>query len=230
MIGNIKELLSDHHSLAIFMIDNNHSDVILIKHMLRDLIESNDLELTFTINSRASLAAGISAIKKANVNLILLNLSLSNGHKGVELIDEIRTCKLFHPIIILSDKEDEHIAIEAVRHGAQDYLVKEEISEKLLIKSIFYALERQKLRIDLKKALEKIDTLHGLLPICAKCKQVKDNHGYWGQIEQYISNHSDLKFTHGYCPKCFDECMEELNQNKNSLQQSSPAESLDPSF
>lgn len=224
MISNIKKLLSDHKSLAIFMIDNNHSDVALIKHMLRDLIDSNDLDLSATINASTSFSAGISEIKKSEVNLIFLNLSLSNGNQGVQLIDKIRSHKLFHPIIILSDKEDEDIAIEAVRHGAQDYLVKEEISEKLLFKSIFYALERQQLRIDLKKALAKIETLHGMLPICAKCKKVKDDHGYWGQIDQYISDHSDLKFSHGYCPNCFDECIEEFEQDKKSLMSSRSTE------
>ena len=143
------------------------------------------------------------------------------GYKGVELIEEIRTHKLSQPIIVLSDKEDEHVAMDAVRHGAQDYLVKEEVREKTLFKSIFYALERQLLTTKLNKAFDKINTLHGLLPICANCKEVKDDHGYWGQIEQYLSNHSELKFTHGYCPKCFDECMEQFHQDKNSLKQSS---------
>ena len=197
--------------LSIFMIDDNENDVNIIKFMLRDFVESNSPNLAISINHRSRISSGITAIKENEVDLILLSLGATND-TGVKPIDEIRDHGLFQPIIVLSDKEDESIAIEAMRHGAQDYLVKGEISEKLLSRSIRYAIERHKLRVELRKAEEKIHKLHGLLPICARCKQVKDDHGYWQQIEKYISEYTDVQFTHGYCPKCFDECMEEIDR------------------
>ncbi len=55
---------------------------------------------------------------------------------------------------------------------------------------------------DLKTALAQVQTLSGLLPICAWCKRIRDDDGYWAQIESYVSAHSDAQFTHGICPDC----------------------------
>jgi len=55
----------------------------------------------------------------------------------------------------------------------------------------------------LQKALDDVDRLGGLLPICANCKKIRDDKGYWNQVEQYFSDHSDMQFSHGICPECF---------------------------
>ena len=55
------------------------------------------------------------------------------------------------------------------------------------------------------KATEKIKTLSGLLPICASCKKIRDDKGYWNQLETYIQKHSHASFSHGICPDCSDE-------------------------
>ena len=52
------------------------------------------------------------------------------------------------------------------------------------------------------KALDKVKTLSGMLPICAHCKKIRDDQGYWNQVEVYIKDHSDAEFTHGICPDC----------------------------
>ena len=55
---------------------------------------------------------------------------------------------------------------------------------------------------DLELALSEVKTLQGLLPICASCKKIRDDKGYWNQIEGYIGKHSDVVFSHGICPDC----------------------------
>ena len=55
---------------------------------------------------------------------------------------------------------------------------------------------------ELQKSLSEVKTLSGLLPICSMCKRVKDDDGYWQQVEKYLSDHSDAEFSHGYCPDC----------------------------
>jgi len=62
--------------------------------------------------------------------------------------------------------------------------------------------ERERLITELQEALASIRTLKGLLPICASCKKVRDDKGYWNQIEAYISAHSEAEFTHAICPEC----------------------------
>jgi hypothetical protein len=59
-------------------------------------------------------------------------------------------------------------------------------------------------------ALSKVKTLSGLLPICAKCKKIRDDKGYWNQIELYIAQHSDAEFSHGICPTCAIELYPEI--------------------
>jgi PAS domain S-box-containing protein len=62
--------------------------------------------------------------------------------------------------------------------------------------------ERERLIQKLQDALANIQTLHGLIPICAWCKRIRNDHGYWEQLELYLKEHSQAKFTHGMCPDC----------------------------
>ncbi len=75
--------------------------------------------------------------------------------------------------------------------------------------------ERERLIKDLQEALGKVKVLSGMLPICISCKKIRDDKGYWNQIEVYIRDHSETEFTHGICPECFkklypDETLEDL--------------------
>jgi PAS domain S-box-containing protein len=65
--------------------------------------------------------------------------------------------------------------------------------------------ERTELIDELREALEKIKTLRGILPICASCKKIRNDEGYWQQIEVYIRNHSAAEFSHGICPECINK-------------------------
>jgi len=71
--------------------------------------------------------------------------------------------------------------------------------------------ERERLIAELREALEKVETLSGLLPICASCKNVRDDRGYWRRIEGYISERSRAEFSHGLCPACAAELHAKLD-------------------
>ncbi len=60
----------------------------------------------------------------------------------------------------------------------------------------------EKTNAELTEALANVQTLSGLIPICAGCKKVRDDRGFWDQVESYVAKHSDAKFTHGICPEC----------------------------
>jgi hypothetical protein len=62
--------------------------------------------------------------------------------------------------------------------------------------------EREGLIHNLQEALDNIKTLRGLIPICANCKKIRDDNGYWQQVEVYVRDHSEVTFTHGLCPEC----------------------------
>ena len=62
--------------------------------------------------------------------------------------------------------------------------------------------ERERLIGELQSALAHVRTLRGLIPICAWCKKIRNDQGYWEQLELFIKNHSEADFTHGMCPEC----------------------------
>ncbi len=78
--------------------------------------------------------------------------------------------------------------------------LKQEITERRKIQ-----IEREKLIQELTSALDNVKTLKGMLPICARCKKVKDDQGYWQQVEEYVRDNSEAEFSHGLCPECMKE-------------------------
>jgi len=77
----------------------------------------------------------------------------------------------------------------------------EQISKlKELVIVLIHSLQQKK--ANLEKALSEIKVLSGFIPICASCKKIRDDKGYWNQIEVYIRDHSEAKFTHSICPTC----------------------------
>jgi PAS domain S-box-containing protein len=83
--------------------------------------------------------------------------------------------------------------------------VKEDITARKQNEAI-----RDMLIFDLQEALAHVKSLSGLLPICAGCKKIRDDQGYWSQVESYIQKHSDATFTHGLCPDCIKRLYPEL--------------------
>ncbi|UCF99989.1 MAG: hypothetical protein JSV89_10735 [Spirochaetaceae bacterium] len=63
----------------------------------------------------------------------------------------------------------------------------------------------------LERILKELKILQGLLPICAHCKKIRDDQGYWQRIEQYLVNHSEAQFSHGLCPDCYEKLYPELD-------------------
>ena len=87
--------------------------------------------------------------------------------------------------------------------------VKEDITERKQVEA-----EREKLINELTVALADVKTLSGLLPICSSCKKIRDDNGYWQQVEGYIQKYSDAKFTHGICPDCMVKLYPEYLKDK----------------
>jgi PAS domain S-box-containing protein len=91
------------------------------------------------------------------------------------------------------------LSISTWKVGGETYYtgIIRDISERKLIEA-----ERNQLIKSLQDSLAKIKTLSGMLPICASCKKIRDDEGYWNQIETYLSKHSKAEFSHGICPEC----------------------------
>lgn len=91
----------------------------------------------------------------------------------------------------------------------EQQLLKQQILERKKAEA-----EKEQLIKQLRESLEEIKTLSGLLPICASCHKIRDDKGYWNQLEKYISFHTEVKFSHGFCPDCAARLRAELQQKK----------------
>ncbi|NDY41666.1 response regulator [Dissulfurirhabdus thermomarina] len=195
--------------IKVLLIEDNPVDSILIKEMLE--IAGAGL---FVMECADRLSMGLERLKGNDVDVVLLDLTLPDS-EGLE------TCIRAHmhapgvPIIVLTGLDDHDIAIRSLQEGAQDYLVKGQVDSTLLARSLRYAIEREKLVRRLHEAIDQIKTLRGLLPICAACKKIRDDQGYWTQIEDYLARHSDAEFSHGLCPECAREIYPEAYRERH---------------
>jgi DNA-binding response OmpR family regulator len=105
-------------------------------------------------------------------------------------------------------------------HGV-DYITKPFQQAEVLARIKTHVMLRKRER-QLEQALAEIKTLSGILPICAYCKQIRNDQGYWQQVEDYISQHSKAMFSHGICPDCYRKEMDSfqamMEKNKKSGQ------------
>ncbi|MDR3603402.1 MAG: hypothetical protein P4L38_02125, partial [Syntrophaceae bacterium] len=73
--------------------------------------------------------------------------------------------------------------------------------------------EKERLIIELQHALAQVKKLSGFIPICASCKKIRDDKGYWRQVEEYIRDHSEALFSHSICPDCMRSLYPEIAAN-----------------
>lgn len=128
-------------------------------------------------------------------DLILLDVTMPgiDGYETCRKLKRLSKTKEI-PVIFLTGKGDIDSLVKGFDVGAVDYIHKPFNTPELLA--------RVKTHIELKLAREEISTLQGILPICASCKKIRNDDGYWDQIETYISHHSQAEFSHGMCPDC----------------------------
>jgi DNA-binding response OmpR family regulator len=191
------------------LIEDSPEDARLIREMLNEVVDGQ-----FELESAEELSAGLERMAGGGIDVVLLDLSLPDS-RGLDTFIRVHGQAPDMPFVLLTGLDDEALAVRAVKMGAQDYLVKGRVGGNLLVRSMRYAIERNRLRVELKEALDKIKTLKGLLPICAWCKKIRDDKGYWKQLEAYIREHSEADFTHGICPECLAKLKEEDRELKD---------------
>lgn len=120
------------------------------------------------------------------------------------------------PVVILSAHDETDFLIKATAAGVGAFVIKppqaNELERAITIAVARHddLMELQRLNEKLEQALAEIKTLKGLLPICCSCKKIRDEQGYWSEVESYIMSHSDATFTHSYCPKCLHKYFPEI--------------------
>ncbi len=168
--------------------------------------------------------------RKTKPNLILMDINLKGKMDGIQAAVSIQD-NFDIPVIFLtafSDRETLKNAKKAVPYAFLKKPIKLEDLKIALEISLYKADMEKQLKekvIELQEALDNNKTLKGLIPICAKCKNIRDDKGYWNKLESYIQNHSEALFSHSMCPNCMDESyggedwyveMQKERNNKNN--------------
>jgi CheY-like chemotaxis protein len=149
----------------------------------------------------------IASIKQNRPDLIFMDIGLKGEMDGIQTAAQIRA-QYSIPVIFLTAFVDEKTLDRAKITLPAGYLTKpfEENDLRIAIEVGLYRSklekERETLIKELQEAMSKIKTLSGLIPICAWCKKIRDDRGYWQTVEQYVRDHSQADFTHGMCPDC----------------------------
>lgn len=134
------------------------------------------------------------------------------GLDGAEICSRVRAVPELRAsyLILLTAKTGAWSAVEGLDAGADDFLAKpfDRLELQARIRSGSRVLQLQaelaERVLELETALGAVRRLQGLLPICCVCKRIRDGQEYWQQVEVYLSQHSEARFSHGLCPDCLD--------------------------
>jgi sigma-B regulation protein RsbU (phosphoserine phosphatase) len=146
------------------------------------------------------------------------------GMDGLQLCHDLKGAKdgKTRYIILVTSKADSEDVVKGLEAGADDYMIKPFDAEELRarVRVGFRILDLQENLahrvIELEQAICQIKQLQGLLPICSYCKKIRNDGNYWQQVEEYIGTHTEVKFSHGICPSCYEtEMLPQLAALKN---------------
>ncbi len=159
-------------------------------------------------------------------NLAILDWSMP-GIDGIEICRQIRTGPQTRAnyLILLTARKGQADKIHGLESGADDYVTKPfdrgELRARVQVGIRVLELQQalaQRVQ-QLEEALSRVKTLQGLLPICSYCKKIRDDRNYWQQVEGYLSEHSEIQFSHGICPDCYGRYVKpelDLLQNRRN--------------
>ena len=169
-------------SFSILIVDDEAKNI----QLLGNLLEKNQYEIEFAMKGDEALEW----IDSRPFDLILLDVMMP-GMDGYEVCRRVKSNpgKKHIPIIFLTAKTETDDIVKGFEVGASDYITK--------------PFKHQELLARVKKEVE-LKVLRGLIPICANCKDIRDDKGTWRKIEEYIERYSLALFSHGMCPKCMD--------------------------
>ena len=193
----------DNYPIRVLLIDDDNDDYVILRDLLLE-IEAGKFSLEWI----ATYDDAMEPMVRNQHDVYLVDYLLGERN-GLELLNEAVKNGCKGPMILLTGKGTRDVDMAAMKAGASDYLDKSEIGPSLLERSIRYAIEhkraqqeRERLISELREALAKVKKLSGLLPMCASCKKIRDDKGYWNQLEAYVRDHSEADFSHGICPEC----------------------------
>ncbi len=207
--------------------NGNAMNLAGMKILLVDDLEENISALVIALESEgfilemaSSGEEALQIVESFLPDLILLDIRMG-GMDGIETCRQLKKRDVTNdiPVIFLTVSKETKDIDQGFLCGGVDYISKpfrqEEVCARVRTHLHLRVLmkRQEQLIIELQEALEKVKVLSGLLPICASCKDIRDDRGYWKQVEVYIQDHSEAAFTHSICPDCTKRLYPKLHKN-----------------
>jgi DNA-binding response OmpR family regulator len=176
--------------------------------MLEGLLKKWGYEVEVSTNGHQALAA----LRQENPPEMAILDWMMPEVDGVEVCRIVRQTPAAERvyILLLTARGGKQDIVEGLEAGADDYLSKPydraELRARLSVGARIVELQ-QKLSAqvnELEDALSQVKQLQGILPICSHCKKIRNDQDYWQQVDSYISAHTEVKFSHGVCPSCYE--------------------------
>lgn len=172
---------------------------------------------TFEFSEAETIEGGLERFAESVPACVLLDYRLPDGD-GLDFLERVGSEFPPHEVhvVMLTQYGDEEVVTDAMKKGAMDYISKERLSQDTLCRAVNEViakgsllrelhereLEKNRLIDELRQALDQVKTLRGIVPICANCKNIRDDAGFWHQVEVYVRDHTEAQFSHGICPEC----------------------------
>ncbi|MFO7604972.1 MAG: response regulator [Desulfurivibrionaceae bacterium] len=189
----------------VLLVENNPDNVSLICKMLGQSCFDD-----FKVELASTLAQSIEMMNATTFDAVLLEMVLSDS-AGLNTVRQITKRFPEAAIIVLNELSSNSLASQAIRYGAQDFLEIKFLSAKRLVQTINYAIERkrnmsqkERLLADLTGALEEIEMLRKIIPVCAGCNKIHDANNRWRSLESYLQEFSVQTAKIAICPECED--------------------------
>ncbi len=187
--------------------------------MVRNYLAVEEFQLTLASSGEQALRL----LEEETFDLVLLDVMMPKI-SGYEVCRGLRENHPISdlPVIFLTAKTQDSDVVTGMALGANDYLTKP-ISKDRLLARVRPHLDLLHIHRNLENLVEEkmseVKVLSGLLPICSGCKKIRDDEGYWSQLELFIDSHSEARFSHGICPDCLERYFAErpeLRRGKSS--------------
>jgi CheY-like chemotaxis protein len=190
-------------SSAILIADDNGTN----RRLLRAILDAEGYRVVEVKDGREAL----SLLNASATPIVALLDWEMPGLEGIEVCRQARAMRGARPmfLILLTVRDGKQDIVAGLRAGANDYITKPferaELLARVRIAVTMVELQQSlasKAR-ELQTALDEVKQLSGFIPICSYCKKVRDDTDYWHQVEAYVSQHTDAKFSHSVCPECY---------------------------